>query len=1076
MNWKGEFLMRPIKLVMNAFGPYKGKVEIDFMKLRDKSLFLITGPTGAGKSTIFDAITFALYGKSNLEGRGYERDSKNFKSDFAGIEDEAFVEFDFEVKGKPYNIKRLPAQEVKKLRGEGSREKSEEAVLSYRNSEGDTVFFERLNEVREEIENIIGLTVEQFRQIMMIPQGQFKKVISSDTRERKEILQKLFDISICSKVQEGLKVKTKEKEREIKDVEKRIEENFLYLNREVAEEEKIEVDIDKRIEFYADIKNKNDDSIIEIEKTLRDVEAEISELNQKKGKAELVNKLIDDRDRKEKELKLELSKEDEYAKKEKRYKIAEKASSVKDKEDRYLEAKDSLSTSIDLINKLEKDIRNKKLDLRFIEAQIEMGKEERAERNQLVQEIKNLEIMSDSVEKLEDANKEVNRLRVHSTKLKARGTTLFEETETLRKQILDQDKLDSDKKTLEDKEKELKSKKSELAVKKERLNSLNERFNDLNAEVREYSKIKKDLSESEKLVKELTDEFKIVEKEFNEMQKNYNKQLVYRLRRELKSGESCPVCGSIEHSDFEVEENDNQVTEEELNRKEELRDKKREALQTEKNSYIQLETRLEENISRGKNLTNQISDECKSFGIEIEDGANYNSLKKHMMIYTMDFGKSESKLKREIKDVENRIEEIEKKSALNKEIDKKYRDNKETLQYLNEEYSENSIKLNECEMKFKSEKEKIFGSEDADKIEGNLLSEYNRLKDSKMQREKELSKKIEEEDSTLKETEKEIESKSGEMKATVDRKAELEQRKSELKELFQKSITENGFSYEDEYRSSVIKEEELKKMNADISKYRENLNLLTKLYNDLVISIGDGQKTDLSELEKLIKESSEAKAVLEKNINNINSMNEKIVSYSEKIKNDYDSNKLAIDEYEKIKDLSDAANRQNNKNASFEAYVLSTYLDEILEFTNQRFNKMTDGRYEIFRKKDITSRVSESGLDLEVLDYYSSKKRDISTLSGGESFKASLSMALGLSDVVKMYSGGIGLDTIFIDEGFGTLDSESLDSAIDTLIEIQNQGRIVGIISHVEELKERIPDKIEIDITSEGSTLSAFEN
>lgn len=1068
--------MRPIKLVMNAFGPYKGRVEIDFMKLRDKSLFLITGPTGAGKSTIFDAITFALYGKSNLEGRGYERDSKNFKSDFAGIEDEAFVEFDFEVKGKPYNIKRMPAQEVKKLRGEGSREKSEEAVLSYRNSEGDTVFFERLNEVRDEVENIIGLTVEQFRQIMMIPQGQFKKVISADTKERKDILQKLFDISICSRVQEGLKVKAREKERNIKDVEKRIEEHFISLNREVAEEDIVEVDIEKRIGFFSDIKDKNIEKVSDIEKQLKVVNSEISELNQKKGKAELMNRLIDDRDSKEKELKNELLKEDEYAEKEKKAKIGEKAARVKIFEDRYREIKESLDSSVDLIEKLEKVIKDKKFDLRFIEAQIEMGKEERVERDELVQRIKNLESLSDSVLELEDINSEVVKLKNSSDKYKKRGKALFDEAEAIKKELLDQDKLDAEKKKLLSEKDELMKIKSEQDLENERLKALNERFMDLNSVVKEYNQIKSELKEKTDSLKTAEIEFKKLEKEYNEMNKLYNDQIVYRLRKDLKPGESCPVCGSIEHMEFSESETDIQVTEDEISVKEEEKEKKRELLFKEKDICTKLNTRFEENINRGRTLINQIAVECRNFGIEVEDGANYNSLKRHMMIYSTDLGTKTSKTKRQIQETDSKIDQIDKMSEANRAREKKYNDNKEMLQYLNEELNGINLKLSEKEMKLRTEKEKIFGKENAEKIEGNLLSEYTKLKESKVKREKELRIKIEEEDKNLRDTEKAIELANGEMKANQERKTELEKKKSESKDLFDKSILENGFISEEDYKNNFIEEEALKGLNKDISEYRENLNLLTKLYNDLVKSVEDSKKTDLTELEKALGEKSEAKTAFEKEISSLNILSEKITSYSEKILNDYNSNKLAIEEYEKIKDLSDAANRQNNKNASFEAYVLSTYLDEILEFTNQRFNKMTDGRYEIFRKEDITSRVSESGLDLEVLDYYSSKKRDISTLSGGESFKASLSMALGLSDVVKMYSGGIGLDTIFIDEGFGTLDSESLDAAIDTLVEIQNQGRIVGIISHVEELKERIPDKIEIEITSEGSTLVAFEN
>ena len=175
-------------------------------------------------------------------------------------------------------------------------------------------------------------------------------------------------------------------------------------------------------------------------------------------------------------------------------------------------------------------------------------------------------------------------------------------------------------------------------------------------------------------------------------------------------------------------------------------------------------------------------------------------------------------------------------------------------------------------------------------------------------------------------------------------------------------------------------------------------------------------------------------------------------------------------QYRVVGTVSKLVNGENEKKITLERYILAAYLDDILHAANKRFLKMTNDRYRLLRKTELGDKRVGQGLDLQVFDGYSNKERDITSLSGGEGFKASLSMALGLSDVVQETAGGIQLDTMFIDEGFGTLDDESLESAIDVLSELQGGGRIVGVISHVNELKERIQKKIVVNGDKDGST------
>ena len=174
--------------------------------------------------------------------------------------------------------------------------------------------------------------------------------------------------------------------------------------------------------------------------------------------------------------------------------------------------------------------------------------------------------------------------------------------------------------------------------------------------------------------------------------------------------------------------------------------------------------------------------------------------------------------------------------------------------------------------------------------------------------------------------------------------------------------------------------------------------------------------------------------------------------------------------------MENIASGNNKKKLVFEQYVLAGYFEQILLAANIRFRKMTLGRYEMYRTREVGDGRVKDNLEIEVMDYYTGKARSVRTLSGGESFKASLSLALGLSDIIQAMNGGIKVDTLFIDEGFGALDSESLDQACETLMGLVESERLIGIISHVPELKERIDKQIVIEKTGSGSSLKVVVN
>lgn len=296
--------------------------------------------------------------------------------------------------------------------------------------------------------------------------------------------------------------------------------------------------------------------------------------------------------------------------------------------------------------------------------------------------------------------------------------------------------------------------------------------------------------------------------------------------------------------------------------------------------------------------------------------------------------------------------------------------------------------------------------------------------------------------------------------------------KSELKELenkFKDQILKQGFTDEEDYRSAKLKEEEIIEIDNQIKAYNGELKSVKDRYEQILKETKDTIAVDIAELENKAtlkeqekKAASDEKAAVFSRLKQNESIVENIKELSEKIS-------VKEKEYSLVGELSSTANGRNDYKVTFETYVLAAYFEDIIDAANIRFRKMTKNRFQMDRIKGEGRGNAFRGLDINVLDGNSGQYRPIKNISGGESFKASLSLALGLADVVQSYAGGIKLDTMFIDEGFGSLDSVSLDDAINCLLELQSSGRLVGITSHVKELQERITSRIEIEPTVEGS-------
>ncbi|SHE75487.1 AAA family ATPase [Clostridium fallax] len=1039
--------MRPVKLTLNAFGPYAGKVELDFNDLNDKNIFLITGPTGAGKTTIFDAISFALFG----EASGSSRDKDSLRSDFAKDGDLTYVQLEFELKNKKYNIKRYPAQLKKKAKGEGYTQKGAEADLLLPSGKLIT----RVTAVDENISNILGITKQQFKQIVMLPQGEFRKLLEADSKEREDIFRRIFGTEIFDGVKKKLEKETKEIYIDIK--EKLLEQNTNIKNinaegnerlfklissenkntEEIITEVKKQIDIDK--ELVQDINNKKD--IIKME---------IENLQGKIIKGDEQNKKIQNRNNLKILLDEKVKLKDVYEYKEKELLFNRKALEI-----RFIE--NTLNNKKRIKLEREKSLEQSKLNLKNYKILLEDKK------NQL-EKLKDIEIHK---KKLSE-----NLIKLKSYEVKVQGyDEKISNLKNLKKQKDDinssdinaKNKLEINNKAEEELQKRLVNI-QKFEIKKIEKEKERDSISDLIINLRNIYKKYNELKEIEIKRENEVSSFIQFEKIYESIKNNYEiKEKLFRrgqaglLAKNLEDGMPCPVCGSIHHPNL-ASFSDDVPTEEELKILKLQFDKKSDDYKSKYEKLTKSNTLIEEKkkslYEEEEKFIKILKEDFKA--LSLDDKTNrIIQIGKELKFKEADINKELNSIKdiiNEKKIIEDKIKSLklenEKLSGLREDLKLKLNDTIGKLEGLNEAISLIEKEIPKEIRSLDILKKNIKDLEDKLSLikeeENKIQNEYTRAISLASAGEKEVSSKEE----FLKEINEEID--------------------KENKELLY-SISKHGFKDINEYKNFLIDEDDIFVREKDIKNYYENLKSLKDRYEEILKETDKLDKINIIELEeelKIKKLSIEDLYLKEKSIlprvnNNIHLL-KNIISIREKIK-------FKEEKYSVIAELYKVTSGDNSQKISFERYVLAAYFDEIIEAANIRLNKMACGRFILKRKEEKGKGTKQQGLELEVFDNYTGKCRHVKTLSGGEGFKASLSLALGLADVVQSYAGGISLDTMFIDEGFGTLDTESLDNAIESLIELQRDGRLVGIISHVPELKERIEARLEVIPAKEGS-------
>ncbi len=1052
--------MKPIKLIISAFGPYaKTMPEINFEQFEEKGLFLISGDTGAGKTTIFDAICYALYGTTS----GSYRDTKNLRSEYANASTDSYVDFYFSHQEKNYHVRRQPPFEKKKDKGEGITEVKEKAIL-YEEGEKSK---EGIKQVNDAIKELLHVDEKQFKQIAMIAQGEFWQLLNASTDERTGILRNIFmtggykDIEF--KLKDRVSASTTAKEKASNSIIQYFEDVEADNDSELASEldslqDKVRVagsvwNVDEVLDLIDGVIKEDEAGLASEKKVLQEAESAVSKLQSELATAKTNNTFIERLEKlqsEKKELEEKKSKMEELEETLKLQKAA--LHGVKPVYDAWFgkqkeagETKENLSVSENKLVIAKKTAEEKEENLTKAESKRKEAENYTKLSEQIEEEKPKYEQRDRLTQELSELDNTVNNIADKETSLAKQETELKERINVLKKTISDLKNRPAELETAKaDSDKVVSLKNSivdiidvKLAERKEKENALKE-DQDAFLDAREkYDDANRKRAEAERIIED---------------------NRAGLLAEHLKDGEKCPVCGSVHHpepaglSEATISETEFKK----LKDNEEALLKKKESANTKAERSKVL---LEENEERLR--------------VDILDCLENPLLDKHVEGKSLDelikiMGEAKSVIDEKVSAVEIKIDTIKRDCATfdtaTKQLEKAQGEETENINSSKAELVKEKEKSGTRMAEVKTELKALASLKYADLKEAEkALDEANNKANDIFEAIKKATEEKNSADTAVTGLSAEIQTLGKTLETQIDGETELRKKLDE-------ALKTNSFKSEKEMLEYAVSENIIKTGEKEFSDYNQALATnLTQLKQAEIDA--EGRKTiDIAELEKSIES---RKEIVEKARRAFNATDNRIKNNKDRRNNiigkkgDLEEATKALTISKRLYDL--VKGGTGTGKITLEQYIQAAGFDGIITAANRRLSPMSDGQYELFRQEGTLGKKVNTFLDLEVLDHNTGHRRPVGNLSGGESFKASLSLALGLSDTVSSNLGGIQMEALFVDEGFGTLDRKSIDSAMDILINLSSANKLVGIISHREELVENIPQQIKVKKTKEGS-------
>ena len=1019
---------------MTAFGPYKGTETVDFRELEDNRLFVISGATGSGKTTIFDGICFALYGQASGEDR---TDIRAMRSDFADNDTQTTVELTFQIHSRTYRIMRqIPY--VK----EGNKTETSASCEFYEQTEnGEIPIVDRqiVSEINKKAEELIGFTQAQFSQIVMLPQGEFRKFLTSDTENKETIMRKIFRTEPYREIVVRLKAKQDEAKAMLQTEEQKrtsfIEQiPSLLPERDSAIFEVLKTDYHNANQIVDGLE---DELKYYKEKTIHDQNLYVTAnkshakmLEQYHIAKNMNDQLIELEKRKQRyaELKQQIP---ILEKKSKQLGNAERATAIEQIEIQYAELKKEMEEKTVHLKKASEQVQILSDKLVKIETQFHEEEAKKPEREKITESLIRL---NDTLPKVKELASKKEALSISKNEQHKIQHTL---TETTEKSTSETKIVTVLKSNIEELEKRL----IPYDDKVDLLTSTTEKCRVVN----EFISMRERVSKLEKEKSHHEIAYKSYQKKYEEMAQDWLNNEAATLAEMLHDDENCPVCGSKDHPD-KAHRGEVSVTKEEL----EVASKQLAKIESDYRtadanyqSFLNQLTAMNENLVRLEleidsideasnqlhELKNSLEDEVKELR---ETRIQLSKLKENLAV--------QSKVADELTTAKNELERAFLESSASLETKQAIFDH--TLNTIPEDVRELSV------------------------LEQRIHALHTQK--SEMDRAWETIQKLREESRNQLAASQSAETHA---KSAL---VEVEVKKANAKQRFVEALEKSEFQTEAAYLEAKMDEASRIQLKHEIDDFKQQYYAVREAMKELAKQLEGQEITDLPALEKTLSELKVAYETAYQEYNRSLDFEKTIL----RLKDNIHDTTLKIDQltktYGKVSNLYDVVRGHNNLRLSFERYIQIEYLEQIIQSANERLREMSNGQFQLIRSDRQEVRGRQSGLGLDVNDAYTGQTRDVKTLSGGEKFNASLCLALGMADVIQSFQGAVSIDTMFIDEGFGSLDEESLNKAIDTLIDLQKSGRVIGVISHVEELKAAFPAILEVRKSREGHSNTKF--
>ena len=1020
--------MQPLSLTMRYFGPYKNET-IDFSELTGTAVFLVSGNTGSGKTTIFDAMCYALFGQTTND---QDRDAAALRSDFAPNDQETSVTFIFEHQGRTYEVTRKPKQT---LLGRGNKivEHSTKVSLIYPLEDEQPTEISQISVANDFIENLLNLTRDQFKQIVLLPQGKFRQFFESSSNDKETLLRDLFNTSLYQKWAQVLKDRLAIQKKQHQTVTTKmitIKESFPNVDPGLSN--------DEWLKDASQIIEEQQEKVGNISREIEQLQKQTTSLNQKIDHQQRLVDAFNERKQKQDEL------------------------------DGLLQQSPQMKGLNNEINHLTWFQEHQKAYLDYLHAQDAVHQEQRKlqENESLLDQLRSHQKeLNKNNSRLEEQQTEINKIREQETVLKnllpqyekkAQLVSLVAKQQAgIEKQ---QATLTKYQTTIQDSKQQLEQIDNQISdlgdlteesifqeKQKHQLENVESLFHEYSQHQKQFDKLKAQIDAGNNRLSEIDTQMKNARQRYEGLKDAHARNEIARLVQDLKPGSPCPVCGSKEHPHpAPINDRQDEVSSEEV-------DKANETLMKIQQKHATQQSRLEEWQHQQSRETKMMDQQLH----KINDimGADYSTA---------------TNLKQTVDKLRQKVQNQEKELQSHLKLQQQYKSTKVKLQQTVED---TKAKLEDAKAEFNHANEKQTATRaNLQTIDDNLPVAYADQQEAETQLNK-WQKKIDKFDQQQKDIQQQltainekiatnhqlITDNQSSIKNYQDQSADL---KKELSLALKKYSADQDWNFWEQSNKKVTQLPAMQRQWQEYQTKRTQLDSLLQRLND---QIGEQSLPDIDQTQKQLamlqhqmSEGQQKKGELQGNLQSLQDIYQQVIKIHRQQSN----------ELKKIQDLqtiSDVMNGNTDSKLSLERYVLQNYLNEVLRVSNERLDKLTNGRYAFVLSDDQAkgNGTKWSGLEINVYDDNAGQERSVRTLSGGESFMASLALALGLGEVIQERSGGIQVDALFIDEGFGSLDQDALNQALNALQTIKGY-KMIGIISHVTELENQVPNQLQV--------------